>query len=478
MTGTLGYSYLFYKQNAGINFLVFTILLITIFLIRNRELAKQKKWLWAAGLCLVSAVSIFINSSALAIIANCISVVLLSAFTVNTKTSAVFSFLFGLYSLASSAVWMIIDAIRRNSIKAKVDEAEKKGYKVFAVLCVIFLSFIFFILYKEANPLFAENTKWLNLDFISFRWMSFTFGGLLLIYPLFYHRSISAVTNWENNFPINCTSKFTVNKKIETERFAGILLFVFLNIMLLILNGGDISTLWLNFSLPKGITHSDFVHNGISMIILSIVIASGLIMFLYRKDDKALNNTKWLKFLVYAWIFQNLVMLFSTVFRNHLYIQSFNLTYKRIGVYVWITLAAIGLIITFSKIISNRTNWYLIKNNCAVWFTILSLSSVVNWDLLITRYNLSNKPFMEVDYHYLLTLSDSNIPELMQVTKHKDFSKINNNKSSYYSYENWDANNFSALLRTKIYYYLSDYTNDWQSFDLRDKRITQAILNK
>lgn len=94
---TATYSYLFYEQNAGINFLFFNLLFAGILLYRNNELLKQKRWLLALFLCLVSATSIVLYSSALAIIANCFSLLLLSAFALDKKTSFLFPFFFRIF---------------------------------------------------------------------------------------------------------------------------------------------------------------------------------------------------------------------------------------------------------------------------------------------------------------------------------------------------------------------------------------------
>ncbi|MGZ3899709.1 MAG: DUF4153 domain-containing protein [Bacteroidia bacterium] len=480
ITATAGYSYLFYQQNAGINFLVFTILFAAILLLRKKELLIQPKWTWALLLCLVSAVGVFITSSALSIIANCFSLLLLSAFSFNTRTSFIFSFLFSLYSLVSSAVWIIIDLVIR-ATRAKEQQlagGKAKNYKGLAVLVVLIIGLIFFALYKEANPLFAENTKWINLDFISLSWVAFTIGGFFLMYALFYHKTIKPVEDWENNLAITNPAFDTKdNKRIETERFGGVLLFVLLNLMLLVLNIGDVTSIWFNAELPKGYTHSDFVHNGVGMIILSILIATGLIMFLYRKSFTEIKNSKLLKFLIYAWIFQNLLMLFSTSIRNQIYIHDYNFTYKRIGVYIWLCLAAIGLITAFVKVLQDRSNWYLVRSNFAIWFTVLSFSSLVNWDLLITRYNLSNKPLKDVDFYYLFSLSDSNIPELTEVARRKDFPAIINHIRNYQDTRSYFyKENYINLLKNKIYYYMRDYTSDWQSWDLRDKRNIKSLI--
>lgn len=526
IAATGGYSYLFFEQNAGINFLFFNLLMAGIYLFKNKQLLKQIKWLWSLVLCLVSSSGIILTSSSLAIIANFTSLLILSGLSVNVKTSSIFSWLFAIYSMMSGMIWMIIDLIRRTEKKPEVQVYTKptpadhvsivgevssesqrheevneivttesftdpgktevsavankyKGYRILLVGVVILLCLIFFALYKQANPLFAENTKWINLDFISFAWIAFTIGGFFVAYPLLYHRSIPVIETWENNLQLNSSViKGTSNKKREIEIFAGMLLFSVLNFMLVILNYGDISTLWFNAALPKGVNHSDFVHNGVGIIILSILIAMGLIMYLYNKNFSDYKFNSFLKILIYLWILQNITMLFSTSIRNGIYIHDFNLTYKRIGVYVWLCLAAAGLAVTFVKVLLNKSNWFLVKTNFGIWFTVLSFTSLLNWDVLITQYNIKNKPLADVDFYYLFSLSDSNIPELMEVTKNPEFKNINHNLK-YYTASWFDDYNLSYTekLEIKIRHYFKDYKKTWQSWDLRDERVTESIYN-
>lgn len=482
LTATAAYSFLFYRQNAGINFLIFNIVFLVILLIRNRFVFRNKTWIWAGMMSLISATCVFIHSSDLSILANVFSLLLVSAFSFNPATSSIFSVIFSVFSIASSMVFMIIDAVNRSQNKSD-SHSGKKGYKLLAVLIVVLLSMMFFAMYKDANPLFAENTKWINLDFISFQWIVFTIGGFILIYGLYYHRTIKPIENWENKLSLHNLSNQNTErvKQYEAERFSGLLLFVLLNLMLLLLNAGDIQTLYFNGGLPKGITHSDFVHNGVAVIILSIVAATSLMMFLYRKEFSEVKNNKVLSVLIYGWIIQNLIMLSSTAYRNQIYIHDYNFTYKRIGVYVWLMLAAVGLIIMFWKINKQKSNWFLIKTNVGVWFSVLTLSSCVNWDKMITNYNLANKPLQEIDFHYLFSLSDTNIPELIDITKHQDFKQIDHKLKIYTARSERDFyynESYTELLAEKIHFYLAHRINSWKSFDLREQDVYNSIYIK
>ena len=173
LAATGAYSGLFYQQNAGINFLLFNIVLLVVLILKNVNLLKNKKWIWSALMCLISAVAIFVHSSALSIIANVASLLLLSAVSFNVATSSLFSFAFSCYSVASCVVYIAIDSIKR--LQPKTDApGNKKNHKAIATAGVLLLSILFFNMYKSSNPLFAENTKWINFDFISFNWICFS----------------------------------------------------------------------------------------------------------------------------------------------------------------------------------------------------------------------------------------------------------------------------------------------------------------
>lgn len=477
---TAAYSYLFYEQNAGINFLLFNLLFAGALLYRNKNLLKERNWLVALFLTLISATAILLHSSTLAILANSFSLMLLSAFALDKKTSFLFSFLFSAYSVISSLIFMVIDASLRLQNNQQQVSGKEKGYRLFTIFVVLLLCILFFVMYQQANPLFAENTKWVNFDFISFSWLAFTAFGFTLVYGLFYHRAVESIALWENNLALNTSEPEELQKtKYNLELSAGVLLFVFLNLMLVILNVGDINTIWFSGVLPKGLSHSTFVHNGVSILILSILVATGLIMFLSRSNFSGLKNSKIVKVLIYLWIFQNLMMLFSTAWRNQIYIHDYNLTYKRIGVYIWLILAALGLAFSFIKVLKNRSNWYLIRSNVSLWFCLLALSSVLNWDVLITRYNLNNKPIQEVDLHYLLQLSDANIPELLALTREKRFELVNGRLKNYTS-ETASRDftlTYKNLLLNKIRDYQVDYNPSWQSWDFVDQRIQKALTH-
>lgn len=470
---TLAYSALFYSQTPGINTLVFTIILIIIFLMSNKELLRQPQWWWATGLSLFSAVCVIIHNSALSIFANCCSLVLLSAFSSGRTNSALLSFAFGFFSLISSFVFVIIDAVNRNK---QGESRSSRSSSWLGFLIVIFIAALFFALYRNSNPLFKANTSWINLDFISVRWFFFTLGGFLLVYGLLFHRGIGFFENLESRLSGDITNKSEeVSKKMETEKRSLILLFALLNLMLIAINAGDFNTLVMGRELPAGMRHSDFVHDGIGTLILSILFAIAIIMFFLRGQLNYIKGSSIFKNLILLWILQNVFMLISTTWRNQLYITEYTLTYKRIGVYVWLGLALIGLFITALKVHFNKSNWYLVRSNVAVWFTVLSLSSVMDWDLLIVRYNLSHKSIAEVDYNYLFNLSETVLPDMIgfcaiKLAQEAPIIPAKGTPDSLYRQPS-----YMYQLHEGIENYLSHQKSDWRSWSCRDQRILHSI---
>ena len=66
------------------------------------------------------------------------------------------------------------------------------------------------------------------------------------------------------------------------------------------------------------------------------------------------------------------------------------------------------------------------------------------------------------------------------MTKTPEFKKINNSLKNYTGdrYDAWHKESYATLFNEKMEHYLLDYTNDWRSFDLRDKDIVESIYLK
>jgi presenilin-like A22 family membrane protease len=104
---TLAYSYLFYAKSAGINFLVFTVLLIALQIFTKNNLLKSTPWCIVTAGALVSAVFLAIYGTNLAIVTNVISLGLTAVYSAR-KSSLLLALLNGVYSMTTAVVGLSI----------------------------------------------------------------------------------------------------------------------------------------------------------------------------------------------------------------------------------------------------------------------------------------------------------------------------------------------------------------------------------
>jgi hypothetical protein len=410
------YSFLFYKQTAGINFLLFTVLLIAGLLIKDRLLLKHHYWKLVAAGSLVSAICIAYYGNTLAVTANIISLSILSALSYRANTSVVAAAFFSAYSYSSSVVFMIQDWSARKNAKMTLSP-NSPGKKWILILIPLLITVIFFFMYRASNALFNDFTKNINVDFISWSWITFTLGGLILLYGFFYHQKIKTLSELDEHalndlHPSSIKTVILFGKEISIsdEEFSGTLLFILLNMLLLIVNVLDSNFIFHDRTLPAGVTHSQFVHQNTDMLIVSILIAIIIILFYFRGAINFSAKSKTIKLLAYAWVIQNAFIVLSTIFKNNMYVLEYGLTYKRIGVYVYLMLTFIGLVTTFIKIRNKKTNAYLFRVNGWLFYGVLIITAFINWDNMITEFNFHKAKHVEQDY--LLNLSNVPLPAL------------------------------------------------------------------
>ena len=97
--------------------------------------------------------------------------------------------------------------------------------------------------------------------------------------------------------------------------------------------------------------------------------------------------------------------------RNWRYVTEYGLAYKRIGVFIFLVILITGLVFLYLKIKEKRSFFYLLRRNSWAIWSVLLLASIVNWDMVITKFNLSDIPNnKEVDLDFLTyELSDKNL---------------------------------------------------------------------
>ncbi len=485
LISTLTYSYLFYEEAAGLNFLIFNLVLIGCLFIKNKDSVKNKSWLTAAIGSVISSACIMYYSSPLAILTNIFSLALLSVFSFAPGTSVFTSLFLTAASIGTAPVMMFIDWVQRS--KNSQQKSSRSFVGVIMTILVLLIVVLFFFMYQSSNPLFKDFTKDINLDFISWGWIFFTLGGFLLLYGFYYYKRLSSISDFDTGLSNileqnSDPEKGFINRilKQDIEFISGMVLFGILNLMLLIVNVLDLNYLWFDGKLPEGIQHKEFVHDGVGVLITSLICAILILLFYFRGRLNFFSKNKFLKLLAYAWIIQNMFMIFSNAYRNNMYIEEAGISYKKIGVYVYLGLTLIGLITTYIKVARLKSNMFLFRVNPWCYYVILVLSCLFNWDVYITNFNI-NKALTQnkkLEKYYLVDLSFKNLPQLLvlndSIKNYDDYDA----RDYYYSLRGTYFTSFKSALDIKLYSFLKETQDlNWKSYCSEKNRVRQELAD-
>ena len=277
--------------------------------------------------------------------------------------------------------------------KRKVNNGFAKKLIAYFVIPVLFFG-LFLIVYSFGSDHFSSLFTGYYLDIDA--WQAFVLTALgFFISFTFWNYWIPEVCYEKNNVLDN---DFKAEAKmqnqnsfsfldIDFERRSGEITLFLLNILLLVF----ITTYNYEqfFEVAKKSYLSSDTHERVTAVIFSIIMAVGVILFYFKGgfnfDEKAKNLKKLAKF----WIFLNGVLILTTIIKNTEYVSFFGLTYKRLGVYAFLILAIIGLLISFIKITKQKTNAFLFNQMIWYFYGTILLCSFVNWGNIITHYNIS-----------------------------------------------------------------------------------------
>ncbi len=494
------YSFLFYQQTAGFNFFLFSLAIVASLGWMRRDTMKNKHWYASALLVIVSGFAVWLNGSRLAIGANITSLLLFSAQSAAPGTSLIVSFFLSVCSVGGAYVFMIIDFFdRRSQVVEETPGGEVKQKRntgrIWAVIVAVLIVLLFFVMYRSTNVLFKELTKHINLDWISWKWCFFTIIGAVVVYGLFYLRKFGGIGEDSNKYQRNLENREDANANwgdslmsLDNERFLGILLFALLNILVLFVNGVDLLFQFGDGALPEGITYTSYVHQGIGLLLVNVLLAMGLVLFFFRGRINFDKGYSTMRILAILWLTQNILMLFFMAGRNNLYTEMFGMTYKRIGVYFYLLLTAVGVATTIIKVFSKKTNTWLFRINTWLFFAVFVFSSLVSWSRFITWYSLYKSDY--VNRAYLSSMSFQSLPYLVELNVNPEkFSQKEMNETydddddllnmvDLLNNRSWgNENQFAVRIYRRVYMQLCEYkTEDWRSKTINGDRVQNELL--
>ncbi|MEM7382352.1 MAG: DUF4173 domain-containing protein [Bacteroidota bacterium] len=418
LLSALIFSLLFYNKNIGLNFFLISILAVVLLW----TWGEKKTFPWPYALVyLFSALMVFMEPSGFQIFTCIAALLMFIGKYIGPKSSSYLSAFVGLLNLSGAS--LINRAERRKSEVNKLKGVSPRTAIYLKASGIAALLFLFFgMLYRQANPVFEQLISDIDLSFISVPWVFCTFVGYVLFLhllrpyePVILFDQDAAQSN-ELARPSEVFSESLLNK-LRNEHSLGTVVLGALNLLLVFFLITDLIYL-LSPDIVSNSDYSDSVHQGVYALMFSIVCAIAIILYFFRGDLNFFKGNLQLKNLAFFWIALNIILVFFTGIKNLNYVTALGFTYKRIGVFVYLTLVLMGLATTYAKVVKKKSFVYLLRTNTNLVFACLILCSALPWDRAITYYNLNN--ISNPDIHYLTSLRTSNSQLLFEYSRDRE----------------------------------------------------------
>ncbi|HEX8656953.1 MAG TPA: DUF4173 domain-containing protein [Hymenobacter sp.] len=439
--GVVVFDWLFWRECGGVNMLVFTIFIVAAQLLRLPRYAAARRsrycWLMVGG-SLLSGVMMAVYGSNVAALACVVSVLLLLGYVNQPHLKLVLYALLTGFSSAVQAGPRVLLGLRapRNS-----GAGLRRGW-FYGRLLLLPLAVLgaFHLLFAVANPryqalssrvlaklsdLLALLLPEVSLAHVVFLVLGFlVVAGAVVLVPVhlyadyesgfgeFIQRQRDRVASFavrRPNFRLNSARALDLRK----EFVAAVAVFALVNLLLLVVNLVDIKWLWFGFVPKPGFDLTQFVHEGTYVLIFSILMAMGIVLWFFRRNlNFYAPGLPWLRAGATVWVLQNAVLAVSVGLRNYYYIVHCGLAYKRIGVCFFLLLVFFGLGTVLLKIWQRRSAYALVRLNSLAAYAVLLLLAAGNWEVWIAQYNLQPR-FRNIDIGFLLNMPGRVLPTLV-----------------------------------------------------------------
>ncbi|MGV6862704.1 MAG: DUF4153 domain-containing protein [Putridiphycobacter sp.] len=433
------YTLLVYKQEMGLNLFLLSIFGVA-FAYKFSNHNKDWYFWFSASLWLGSGLALFLNHNLMPQFLYFLTAINFLITSQRVKGSFVFNYLNAFFSfflgilttfLPSNIIYQT-EKIENVNQKNKLTNVFKKiiTYSIPFILVIIF-----FKLYQSANPTFEKYTKFINLDFISWNFVFIYLTLYTLLNGFFFFNKVDDINKLDvaisNEVNPNYTDSFQAKLGLDYELKMGKLIIITLSIILtafLIIDGLTIFNV-----IPNELTHAETVHQGIYILIASIVLVILIVSFVFR-GQLNFSDTNLLRYATMYWLILNINMAFFNAYKNFSYISDWGLTHKRIGVFVYLILCVIGLTLTIYKVKRQKSFWFLFNSSLNSFFAFLVLYGLFNWNGIIAKHNLSEVNYAKgnIDLEYNLSLGYEAYPYLLDYfMRHPQPNSVANKKFDY-----------------------------------------------
>ena len=398
--GTLAFIFLFYHQDLGINTTIFS-LIIWLLMCLKPATHKKSNLFWILSVFIFSSAFSFAwYGDAFSFFALLFSVLL---FGIQYQYPRINILLFPILCFINYSTFIFRIFFFKYWLPKK-NRDNNFGKKLLALVLIPSIFVLLFIfVYASGSDIFNSFLQKVNLNFNFFVILFLAFFGFFFLFNLwfmFIPRQIIRLNSLlKNDFEINKQQKLKPTFSfldLEFERKSGEITLILLNVLLLFFI--FIYNYEQFFSSTETGSLSNEVHQRVATIIFSIVMAIAVIMFYFKSSFNFDKSARLLKMLSMVWIILNAVLILSALTKNSEYVAHYGLTYKRIGVYIFLSLSLAGLLITYFKIRYKKTNIFLLSKMAWIFFVTFVICSWVNFSWMVTKYNIAFNKNNDIEY--------------------------------------------------------------------------------
>lgn len=240
--------------------------------------------------------------------------------------------------------------------------------------------------------------------------------GLWLLVAMFapgIFRPLPAVFSppaWKSSLP-----HFAAPRSLSVARWRSISILAALNALFFVANTIDAIYLWVDGSLPPGVSYSAFVHRGVGSLIAAVLLSALLLVLLFQQAE-TVTASRTLQVLSLVWIAQNVALLASVLLRLKLYVDAYQLSELRVYVAAFLLLVATGFALLARRIVVKKSlEWLLLSNLLATFalFFIMQFLDVARWVADFNVAHWQRTPGRTLDVQYLVNLGPSAYPALI-----------------------------------------------------------------
>ncbi|KRB42037.1 DUF4173 domain-containing protein [Phenylobacterium sp. Root700] len=206
---------------------------------------------------------------------------------------------------------------------------------------------------------------------------------------------------------------------LTTSATSLVLSLVVFNGLFALQNGLDMAFLWSGAALPDGVSFAQYAHRGAYMLIFTALLAGAFVLaFLHPGTPSA--ERPLIRWLVIAWVAQNILLVASSVLRTLDYVEAYGLTGLRISALTWMALVAVGLVLICVRLLAGKSPSWLINANALALGLTLTLASIVDVGAISAAWNVRHAREVggggaELDLCYLAGLNDAALVPLVDL---------------------------------------------------------------